>query len=74
MGQKSRLRKFPKYYQEMLYKWGQFLSSFPNLPSAIISQFIWLNKKIQIDETHVFSSSLSDKSLNFVGQLFDRDG
>ena len=58
----------------MLYKWGTFLSSSPNLPSAIISQFIWFNKKIQIDKTHVFFSSLSDKGLNFVGQLFDRDG
>ena len=51
----------------MLYKWGKFLSSSPNLPSAIISQFS------QIDETNVFFSSLSDKGLNFVGQLFDRD-
>ena len=28
---------------------------------------------MQIDETNVFFSSLSDKGLNFVGQLFDRD-
>ena len=32
---KSRLRKFPKYCQEMWYKWGKFLSSSPTLPSAI---------------------------------------
>ena len=51
---KSRLRKFPKYYQKMLYKWGKFLSSSPCLPSAIISQLLWFNKKIQIDKTHVF--------------------
>ena len=71
---KSRLRKFPKYYPEMLYKSGKFLSSFLNLHSTIISQFIWFNKKIQIDKTHVFFSSLSDKGLNFVDQLFDRTG
>ena len=65
---KTLLRKFPKYYQEMLYKWGTFLSS-PNLPPYIISQFIWFNKKIQIDKMHAFFSSLY-----FVGQLFDRDG
>ena len=57
----------------MLCKWGIFLSP-PNLLSAIISQFIWFNKRIQIDKTHVFFSSLSDKGLNFFGQLFDRDG
>ena len=42
---KSRLRKFLKYYQEVLYTWGKFLSSSPNSPLAIISQFIWLKKK-----------------------------
>ena len=57
----------------MLYKWGKFLSSSSNLPSAIISQFIWFNKKIQTDKTDVYFSSFSGKSLNFVGQLFDRD-
>ena len=58
----------------MLYKWKKFLSSSPNLPSAIISQLIQFNKKLQIDKTHVFFSSLSGKGLNFVGQLLDRDG
>ena len=42
---KFHLSKFPKYYRKMLYKWGKFLSPSPNLPSAIISQFIWFNKK-----------------------------
>ena len=70
---KSRLSKFPKYYQENLYKWGKFLSSSPNLLLVIISQFIWF-KKIQIDKTHVFFSGLSDKGLNLTGQLFDRNG
>ena len=62
---KSRLRKFTKYYREMLFKWGEFLSSSPDLPSAIISQFI---------SFACFFSSFSDKGLNFVWQLFDRDG
>ena len=43
---KTLLRKFPKYYHEMFYELGKFLSSSPNLPSAIISQCIWFNKKI----------------------------
>ena len=70
---KSRLSKFPKYYQENVYTWGKFPSSSPNLLSAIISQFIWF-KKIQNDKTHVFFSSLSDKGLNLTGQLSDRNG
>ena len=38
----------------------------------MISQFIWFNKKIQVNKTHAFFSSLSDKGLNFVGKLFNR--
>ena len=49
----------------MLHKWGKSLSSSPNLPSTIISQFNWFNKKIQIDKMQVFFSSLSNKGLNF---------
>ena len=51
---KSRLRNFPKYYQGMLYEWGKFVSSSPNLPLAKISQFIWFSRKTQIDQTPVF--------------------
>ena len=71
---KTLLRKLRKYYQEMLYGWWKFLSSSPNLPSAIISQFVWFDKKIQIDKMHIFFSSLSENGLNFIDQLFDRDG
>ena len=58
----------------MLHKRGKFLSSSPYLPSAIISQFIWFNIKMQIDKTRDLFSSMSDKALNFVVQLLDRDG
>ena len=33
---------------------GKCLSSSPNLPSAIISQFIWFDKKIKIGKTRFF--------------------
>ena len=52
---------------------GKCLSSSPNLPLAIISQFIWFDKKIKIGKTHAFFSSLSNKGLNFVCQRCDRD-
>ena len=57
----------------MLYKWGKFLSSSPNLHSAIFHNSSGSIKKIQIGKMHVFFSSLSNKGLNFFGQLFDRD-
>ena len=44
------LEKFPKYYKEMFNNWAKHLSPPVTLPSAIVSQCIWFNKKIQIDK------------------------
>ena len=68
------LEIFPKYYQEIIYRWSKYLSSPPSLPSSIASQFLWLNKDIQIDNKCVIFSNFSNKGINFVGQLFDSDG
>ena len=43
------LKVFPKYYQEIIYRWIKYLSSPTSLPSSTASQFLWLNKEIQID-------------------------
>ena len=34
------LKIFPKYYQEIIYRWSKYLSSPPFLPSSIASQFL----------------------------------
>ena len=67
------LKIFPKYYQEIIYRWSKYLSSPPSLPSSIASQFLWLNKDIQIDNKCVIFSNFSKNGINFVGQLFDTD-
>ena len=68
------LKIFPKYYQEIIYRWRKYLSSPPCLPSPIASQFLWLNKDIQIDNKRVIFSNFSKNGINFVGQLFDSNG
>ena len=67
------LLKFPKFYQQLFCRWGK-LSSPANIPSAIANQFIWFNKRMQIDHKTVHIKSFSDKGLNFVGQLFTNGG
>ena len=48
-------------------------SSLPFLPSSVASQYLWHNKYIKIDDKTIFSSSLSAKGINFVGQLFQNN-
>ena len=64
------LQIFPKYYQEINYRWSKYLSSPPSFPSSIASQFLWLNK----DNKCVIFSNFSKNGIYFVGQLFDSDG
>ena len=44
-----------------------------SLPSSVASQCLWHNKYIKIDDKTIFSSSLSAKGINFIGQLFQNN-
>ena len=69
----SILCKFPKFYKKIFIRWGKHLSSPANLPSTVAYQFIWYNKHIQIDNKSIYLYNSSNRTLNFVGQLFDTD-
>ena len=43
------------------------------MPSSVASQCLCHNKYIKIDDKTIFSSSLSAKGINFVGQLFQNN-
>ena len=68
------LIKFPKFYKNILFQWSSSLSAFSELPSCIMSNFLWFNKHILIEKKSIFFRYFSDKGLNFVYQLFDNNG
>ena len=65
------LIKFPKFYKNILFQWSSSLFAFSELPSCIISNFLWFNKHILIEKKSIFFRYLSDEGLNFFYQLFD---
>ena len=65
------IKPFPSFYKEILLDWKTFFSRTPGTPSCILSQFLWYNIYIQIDEDDVHLSWFSQNNLNFVCQLFD---
>ena len=69
----NKIKDFPTYYQDILIKWEKHFSSLPSLPSSVAAQCLWHNKYIKIDDKTIFSSSLSAKGINFVGQLFQNN-
>ena len=70
----SILCKFPRFYKEVIIRWGKHLSSPATLPSIVACQFIWHNKHIQIDNKSTYFYTFSNSNINFVGQLFDTNG
>ena len=68
------LIKFPKFHKNILFHWISSLSAFSELPSCIMSNFLWFNKHILIEKKSIFLRYFSGKGLNFVYQLFDNNG
>ena len=67
------VKKFPKFYQEVLKRWGK-ISSSPKVLSAVASQFVWYNEYRKIDNNTIYCRYFSQKNLNHIGDLFGNNG
>ena len=68
------LKSVPNVYEEMITNRAKRLSCSPYLPSAILSQFLWFNLNIKIDNKSIFISDFGSKNLNFIVQNFYKNG
>ena len=68
---KKLIKSFPSFFKEILLNGKTFFSKTPETPSSILSQFLWYNIYIQIDEGDVYLSRFSQNNLNFISQLFN---
>ena len=71
---KRSLKNTPNFYKEMITNWVKCLSYSPSLPSAILSQFWWLNSNIKINNRSILISDFARKNINFVCQIFHENG
>ena len=55
----------------MLNSWSQGLSRSPEISCQILSWFLWFNKYIKIEGTVINFPKFSNKSINFLSQLFE---
>ena len=70
----QNVKLFPKYFQEVIQTWSKNLSCTAKIPSAILSQFLWFNSQILIDNNTVHFRYFSEKGINYIKQLFDSNG
>ena len=68
------LQTFPKYFKEIITSWSRNLACKPDIPSAILSQFLWYNNVICIGNSAIHFRCFSKKGINFVSHLFDPNG
>ena len=44
------------------------------VPSCILSQYLWYNRSIQVDNSSVYFLKFSEENINYVSQLFSDNG
>ena len=54
--------------------WKKYFIASPITPSCVLSQFLWYNSYIKIDNKAVYLKFFSTKNINFITQLFNTDG
>ena len=68
----SKTKFFPYCYREIILYWKKYLAMMTEIPSCILSQYMWYNANIRVDKTPIQFSRSSEK--NIVSQLFNNSG
>ena len=53
--------------------WSHFLSALPVIPSQVLSQFLWYDNYIQIEDVLTYFEKFSNTIINFLSQLLEND-
>ena len=62
---------FLYFIKNVFRYWNQQFTVAPELPSCILSTFVWYNKDIVITNKPIYFKQYSNNNLNYVNQLFD---
>ena len=52
----------------MLISWTQYLSASSEIPSQVLSQFLWYNNYTKIEDGVVYFEDFSGENINFLSQ------
>ena len=68
------LTSFPVFYKNIFCYWSQHFTVSLDLPSCILSSFLWYDKDILISNKPIYFKHFSKNNLNYVTQLFHDTG
>ena len=72
--QKRIPKNIPDFYKSILIAWSKISDETCNSPNAVYNQHLWNNKHIQIEGKSVLYKEFSEKNINKIFDLCDRDG
>ena len=70
----SVLHQFTNIYANLLQSWKRHFSHICYTPSCIVSQILWFNNYIIIDNNSIHFKEFSSHNINFINQLFTPEG
>ena len=62
----SKILTFPSFYKQLFRNWRKYLSSSVNSPSSILSQPIWYNKNIKINNKPIYFEEFAKQNFIFL--------
>ena len=70
----NKTKFFPSFYRQIILNWKKCLAMITEVPSSILSQYLWYNRSIQVNSSSVYFLKFSKKNINYVSQLFSDNG
>ena len=67
------INNFPSFYLDVFHNWKKYLPTNAETPSCILSQYLWFNKFIIIDNSYDNFTNFSNKSINFASDLVNEN-
>ena len=68
------LNAFPPFYKSIFTNWKTYFYCTPESPSCILSEFLWFNEHINIENKCIFFKKFSEKNINFVYSIVSENG
>ena len=62
---KTSLKKILPLYRDILINWKTHFSSSPETPACLLSQFLWFNKYVQIEDNPLCLTKFAAKNITF---------
>ena len=70
----NKTKFFPSFHRGIILNRKKHLAMLAEIPSCILSQYLWYNKSTQVDKTSIHFLTFSEKRINYVSQLFSGNG